>query len=52
MPRLPLEEPSETISVKVFKKDVEYMKRVLGYGWSATVRELIHKWVKEHRNEQ
>lgn len=51
MPRVPLDEPAELITVKAFASDVAYLKRTLGYGWSAKVRELIREWVKEQREK-
>jgi len=39
-------EPITKVTLFLYTKDIETLKRTYGYGWSARIREIIRAWSK------
>lgn len=50
MPTLPLEEPTTKVTLNIFTRDLEALKRI--GAWSALVREIVHEWMENERGKQ
>ncbi len=52
MPNPGAEESLTKITINVFTKDLEALKRQEGFGWSGKIRELIRRYLNERRSSQ
>ncbi len=41
-------------NINFYRRDIEFLKRKYGSGWSELIREQVHKWIEKMRdgNEQ
>jgi hypothetical protein len=42
----------QKVTLNLYHADVEEMKRLFGYGWSAELRELLHKYLERRKGNE
>lgn len=50
MPTPPLEEPTTKVTLNIFTRDLEALKRI--GAWSVLVREIVHEWMENERGKR
>ncbi len=47
----PLERRSHRCEISLWLEDTTYLSARFGWGWSAKIRDLTHKWVEQLKAE-
>lgn len=45
------DEPLEKITLNLFASDVLWLREVIGYGWSDSVRKVVREWRQKYDQE-
>jgi hypothetical protein len=40
------DEPTTKVTLFLYTKDIETLKRYVGYGYTAKVREIVRQWIR------
>lgn len=50
MPTPTIDEPITKVTLNLYTRDVEWLKKAQGQGWTTYIREVVRAKVREHRH--